>query len=95
MLTSKERAKLRSLASKGEALYQIGKNGVTPELTESINEALEAKELIKISVLNNCEIEPKEAAEMIGGRTRSEVVQVIGRKIILYRKSSKKPIIEL
>ena len=95
MLTSKQRAHLRGIASKTETIFHIGKNGVTPEITETIDEALTARELIKISVLENCPNEVAEAAEIISGRTRAEVVQVIGRKVVLYRKSKKNPKIEL
>ena len=95
MLTSKQRSHLRGLANKIDAIFHIGKNGATPEITKTIDEALAARELIKLSVLENCPLEPAEVAEIIGGRTRSEVVQVIGRKVVLYRISKKKPIIEL
>ncbi|KAI4454010.1 developmentally regulated gtp-binding protein-related [Holotrichia oblita] len=78
-----------------EAITHVGKAGVTPELTQSVNETLEARELVKITVLNNCDIEMKEIAELLSGRTRSDIVQVIGRKIVLYRKSRNKPVIEL
>lgn len=85
MLTSKQRAFLKKIGSKEKAIIQIGKNAVSPEVVISINECFEKRELIKINVLDNCENTPKEVAELIGGRTRSDVVTVIGRKIILYR----------
>lgn len=88
-MTSKERAKLRSCAHHLDAIINIGKEGATPELVSSVDEALEARELIKIGVLKTCEFEPKEAAEIIAGRSKSEVVQVMGRKITLYRKNNK------
>lgn len=94
MLTSKQRAYLKSLAIKEKALFQIGKNNVSPDVVESINECLEKRELIKVSVLENCETTPKEVAELLGGRTRSDVVTVIGRKIVLYREA-KEPVIKL
>jgi RNA-binding protein len=94
MLTSKQRAHLRSLANKTDAVFRIGKDGITPELTAAIDEALAARELLKISVLENSPEKAKQAAETLSGRTRSEVVQVIGKKFVLYRKASK-PIIEL
>ena len=87
MLNSKQRAKLRSLANKTEAIMQIGKLGVSPEVAASADEALEARELIKISVLDTCEHTAREAAEILSGRTRSEIVTVIGKKIVLYRRS--------
>ncbi len=84
-MTSKQRAYLKSLAQTLEPTFQIGKNGVTPEVTSAIGEALDARELLKISVLNNCLTEPKDIAEMISGRTKSTTVQVIGKKIVLYK----------
>lgn len=95
MLTSKQRSYLKSLSNGLSSIFQIGKNGITPELTNSIDEALEARELIKLTVLSNCENDIKDLAEIIHERTHSEVVQVIGRKIVLFRVSKKKPTIEL
>ncbi len=94
-LTSKQRAYLKGLAQTTDPIFQIGKGGITPELTQSIDEALEARELIKISVLSNCMIEPLEASETLSGRTKSIPVQVIGRKIVLYRLSKTKAKIQL
>jgi RNA-binding protein len=94
-MTSKERAYLRGLANRINSILQVGKHGVTPELTASIDEALESKELIKLTILNNCIIEPKEIADTISGRTRSEVIQVIGKKVVLFRHSKTKPEIKL
>ncbi len=88
-MTSKQRAYLRSLAMKIEPILQLGKSGVTPENTASVAEALEARELIKISVLQNCLFDPRDMAEMLAERTHSEVVQVIGKKIILYKRGKK------
>ena len=75
-------------------VLQIGKSSVTPELTAAVSEALEARELIKISVLQNCMDVPKELAQMVAERTKSQVVQVIGKKIVLYKegKENKKKI---
>lgn len=95
MLTSKQRAYLRSIANNIEPIFQIGKAGASPELVSSIDEALEAREIIKATVLNNCGEDVRELAQIIGERTRSDVVQVIGKKIIFYRENAKKPIIEL
>ncbi|HHX61846.1 MAG TPA: ribosome assembly RNA-binding protein YhbY [Epulopiscium sp.] len=94
-LTSKQRAHLRGLAQTIDPIFQIGKSGITPELTKTIDEALEARELIKLSVLSNCMVEPEEASDTISGRTKSIPVQVIGRKITLYRASKTKPKIQL
>ena len=84
-MTSKQRAYLKGLAMNIDPIFQIGKSSVTPEFTEAIAEALAARELIKISVLKNCDDDGKMLAQMIAERTRSEVVQVIGRKIVLYK----------
>ena len=94
-MTSKQRAYLKSLAMTMEPIFQIGKSSLTPENTEAISEALAARELIKISVLNNCMDDPREIAQLVAERTRSQVVQVIGKKIVLYRegKDNKKKII--
>lgn len=96
-MTSKQRSYLKGLAMNIDPIFQIGKSSVTPEFTESIIEVLEARELIKISVLNNCEDDPKELAQLLSERTHSQVVQVIGKKIILYKeaKDPKKRKIEL
>lgn len=69
-----------------EPIFQIGKNSMTPEVTGAVAEALAARELIKISVLQNCTDDPKELASILAERTRSQVVQVIGRKIVLYKE---------
>jgi len=87
MLTSKQRAKLKSAGAELNALYQIGKNEIDENYIIQINAGLDAREIIKISVLENSGYTPKEAAEILAERTDSEVVQVIGSKIILYRKS--------
>ncbi len=93
-MTNKQRAYLSSLASDMSPILQIGKASLTPEYTSAVNEALEARELIKINVLKNCYDDPKEISQILAERTHSEVVRVIGRKIILY-KPSKKPTIKL
>lgn len=89
-MTSKQRSYLKSLASNLEPIFQIGKSSVSPEVVNAISEALEARELIKLSVLKNCADEPKDIAEIIAERTRSQIVQVIGRKIVLYKPNSDK-----
>ncbi len=94
-MTSKQRAYLRSLASKLEPIFQVGKNGVTPEVVNSVDEALEARELIKGTVLNNCLEDINDICTTIGERTRSEVVQIIGKKIVFFRPSKKKPTIDI
>ena len=84
-MTSKQRAYLKGLAMNMSPVFQIGKSSVTPELVQALDDVLEARELIKVTVLNNCMDDPRELAETDAGRTRSEVVQVIGKKIVLYR----------
>lgn len=86
-MTSKQRAYLKKLASTMDPIFQVGKSGITPEMTQAVSEALEARELIKLHVLKNNFDEPKELAQTLAERTRAQVVQVIGRKIILYRES--------
>lgn len=89
-MTSKERAELRSAAHHLEPIINVGKESLTPEVTAAIAEALEARELIKIGVLKNCMDDPREIAEMVAGRTKSQVVQVMGKKITLYKYNPKK-----
>ncbi|SFG31687.1 RNA-binding protein [Lachnospiraceae bacterium C7] len=94
-MTSKQRAYLSGLASTINPIFQVGKSSLTPEIVKAIDEALEKRELIKVSVLNNCADDPREIAEMIGERTRSTVVRVIGKKMIFYRKAKKNSKINL
>ena len=84
-MTSKRRAYLKGCAMTLDTILHIGKSGVTPEITQSVQEALEARELIKLNVLKNCMYDIREIAETLADRTHSEVIQVIGRKIILFR----------
>ena len=88
-MTSKQRAILRSEASKLDAIFQIGKGDVNEAAIKSIKDALQARELVKISVLQNSDADPREAAEEIAEKTDSEVVGVIGRKIVLFKVSEK------
>lgn len=88
-LTSKQRAYLGGQANALDAIFQIGKASLTPELIAALDEALDKRELIKISVLKNCADDPRELAYMTAERTRSEVVKVIGKKIILFRQAKK------
>ena len=79
-----------------DPILQLGKGGLTPENTAAVDEALAARELIKISVLQNCLEDPRQMAEVLAERTRSQIVQVIGKKIVLYREGkNKKKKIEL
>jgi RNA-binding protein len=89
-MTTKQRAYLKGLAMTIDPIYQIGKSSLTPEITEGVSDALEARELIKINVLKNCMDDVNELARTLSERTHSEVVQVIGKKIVLYRESKDK-----
>lgn len=94
-LTSKQRAYLGGEASAITPIFQIGKASLTPELITALDEALEKRELIKVSVLKNCADDPREIADVIAERTRSDVVKVIGKKIILFRQAKKNSKFEL
>ncbi|MDR2042939.1 MAG: ribosome assembly RNA-binding protein YhbY [Clostridium sp.] len=94
-MLSRQRAYLTGLANGLNPIFQVGKASLTPELTESIREAFNTRELLKIGVLKNCADDPKEIAEMVAGRTHSQVVQVIGKKIILYKPDKNNPKIVL
>ena len=84
-MTSKQRAYLKGLAMNIDPIFNIGKSSLTPEFIAGIDEAIEKRELIKIGVLKNCMDDPREMAEILSERTGSTVVQVIGKKIVLYR----------
>lgn len=90
-MTSKQRSYLKGLAMTIEPIFQVGKNSITPEYTEAIREAFNTKELIKIAVLKNCMDDPREIAQILADRTGSEVVQVIGKKIVLYKPDKDNP----
>ena len=90
-LTSKQRAFLKGLAADLEPVFQIGKSSVTPEVTSAITEAFNTHELIKITVLKNCLDDVKEVANTVAERTRSDLVQVIGRKFVLYKPFKDEP----
>ena len=94
-LSSKQRAYLSSLASTINPIFNIGKASLTPEIIEALDAALEKRELIKVAVLKNCIDDPREIAEVLAERTNSQVVQVIGKKIVLYKPDKDKPKIEL
>ena len=95
MITSKQRAHLRSLATAEPTIMQIGKGGISENLLKTVSDALEARELIKLSVLENCGYTAREAADELSEALGAEVAGVIGRKIILYRESEKNKRIEL
>lgn len=88
MLTGKQKSYLRSQAHELTPIIQVGKNLITETIVETVIKALEARELIKISVLQNCLAEPKDVANILTQQADAHLVQVIGRVIILYKKSS-------
>ena len=89
-MTTKQRAYLKGIAMNLEAIFQIGKSSLTPELTAAVAEALEARELIKISVLKNCADDSRELAQILSERTHSQVVQVIGKKLYFINRQKMK-----
>lgn len=95
MITSKQRAYLRSLANRMPALYQVGKSGIDETLLKTIDEALEAKELIKVHVLENCGESARDICNALADALHAEPVQTIGSKFVLYRESENKKQIEL
>ncbi len=95
MLTSKQRAQLRALANNMESIVQIGKGGIGDQLIKQVTDALLKRELIKLNVLETCELTPQETAAEIAAQTGSEVVFVIGRRFVLYKRHPKKPVIQL
>lgn len=95
MLSGKQRAYLRGLANNMAPIFQIGKNGIEDAFLNQLEEALEARELIKIKVLENSGLVAREASNEICERIGCEGIQAIGSKIVLYKKSEKKPVIEL
>ncbi len=90
-MTSKQRAYLKGLAMKIDPIFQVGKSSITPEYTEAIREAFNTRELIKIAVLKNCMDDPRGIAEVLAERSGAEVVQVIGKKIVLYKPDKDNP----
>lgn len=94
-MTSKQRAYLKSLASKLNPIFQVGKSSLTPELTEAVRESFNNSELVKIAVLKNCGDDPREIAEMVAERTHSQLVQVIGKRFVLYKPDRDNPKIVL
>ena len=95
MLTSKQRAQLRALANPIETILQVGKSGVGEQLIKQVNDALTARELIKLRVLETAPGSVREIAEELAAATQSEVVLTIGTRFVLYRRNNKKPVIEL
>ena len=95
MITSKQRAYLRSLSQNLDTIFQIGKGGITEEICNQIANALEARELIKARVLDNSGYTAKEAAAVISEAIQCDVVSCVGTKFVLYKESKKKKRIEI
>lgn len=95
MLTSKQRAYLRSLANSIDTVVMVGKGGISEQIFKTADEAITARELIKGKVLESCELSVREVAEAIAGEINADVVQVIGTKFVLYRRSDGEPTIVL
>lgn len=89
MLTNKEKSYLRGLAQTKRALFQIGKDGITPNMIRTVSDSLEAHELVKIALLKTYADDVRQAALDMSGATSSEIVQIIGRTFVLYRRSKK------
>jgi RNA-binding protein len=87
MLTGKQKRYLRSEAHHLNPIFQVGKGGVNDNMVEQIENALEARELMKISVLQNCEVDKNEVAEELSKGSKAEIVQIIGNTIVLYKES--------
>ena len=95
MITSKQRAKLRGLANPIETILQVGKGGIGEPLIKQVDDALTARELIKLRVLENSLYSAREAAQELAQATGADIVQVIGTRFVLFRRNPKKPQIEL
>jgi len=95
MLTSKQRANLRKQANSIDTIFQIGKDGVGENLVQQLLDALEARELIKIRVLENALMTPREASDIVCEATGADPVQVIGTRFVIYKRSEKNPRIEI
>ena len=95
MLTSKQRAQLRSMANTLDPIFQIGKDGLTENLIKGIDEALEKRELVKVSILDNSPAEARQSLQEVAKKVRAEPVQCIGRRFVIYRESEKHKRIEL
>ena len=95
MITSKQRAQLRALANPMETIFQVGKSGVSEKTAKQVEEALEARELIKLRVLETCPQSAREAAQLLAERTGAAVIQVIGTRFVMFRQNQKEPKIKL
>lgn len=94
MLTSKQRATLRGIASTYETILQVGKGGINDALVQQVKDALRKRELIKMHVLDSCPMDAKETAQALAEQTGSEVVQVIGGRFVLFLRNPKEPVVK-
>ena len=94
MLTSKQRATLRGIASTYETIFQIGKGGISETLIQQVKDALRKRELIKLHVLDNCPMDAREAAAELAEATGAEVIQVIGSRFVLFLRNPKEPVVK-
>lgn len=95
MLTSKQRAYLRGIAAKEDTILQVGKGGIGENLITQVNDALKAREIVKLKVLETAMLSAKEAAAELAEATKSDVVQTIGNKLVLFKRNPQEPKIEL
>ncbi|TAH62053.1 MAG: ribosome assembly RNA-binding protein YhbY [Gottschalkiaceae bacterium] len=95
MISGKQRSYLKALANTIDPIFQIGKNGITESFLKQVDEALEAREIVKINVLNNSSLTAKEAADQVVDSLNAEFVQSIGNKFVIYRESKENKKIEL
>lgn len=95
MLTSKQRAFLRGQANKQDSIFQVGKGSVSQEMAEQISKALKKRELVKLSVLQNCEHDVHTVSQEIAQLTNSEVVACIGKKVILYKENPQQRVYDI
>lgn len=95
MLTGKQRGYLRSIANSIPSIVQVGKDGISENLIKQVDDALEARELVKGNVLKNCELTAREACEELAQCLQAEIVQVIGNRFVLYRESTENKVIIL
>lgn len=95
MITTKQRAELRSMANSLDTIFQIGKSGISDVFIKQIEDVLRARELIKVRVLENSVYSAREAADEVAEKTGADVVQVIGTRFVLYKKNEKEPKIVL
>lgn len=95
MLTGKQRSHLKGIANNIDSIFQLGKNGLTENFIKQIDDALEAREIVKVNVLKNCSLEPSYVANELVEGLNAEFVQAIGRKFVIYRESIENKKIEL